>query len=88
MLVIKAALPALCAVAVATALSACSKPKPVDETLPPDPKAAAQAAPQAQTPSDLNQAIRQPIDEAKAVREATEDAATQQRQAIDAATGE
>jgi hypothetical protein len=69
---------ATCAVFVA--LAGCSKPKAPDQGVPP--------ASQSAAPTNLTEAINQPIDDAKDIRKATEDAASDQRQAIDAATDE
>lgn len=64
------------------ALAACSKPEPPSHDAPPDPQAAAAAQPGA-----LQEAIRQPIDQAKDVRAQTEQAGQDQRKTIDDATG-
>ncbi|MCC7249657.1 MAG: hypothetical protein IT473_13630, partial [Lysobacter sp.] len=63
------------------ALAGCSKPKVPEQDVPPAPQSdpAASAAAAAQSPTTLNEAIHQPIDDAKAIRKATEDAATEQR---------
>ncbi|MBP6749116.1 MAG: hypothetical protein KA144_05715 [Xanthomonadaceae bacterium] len=75
------------------ALAGCSKPKVPEQDVPPAPQSdpaasTASAAAAAQSPTTLNEAIHQPIDDAKAIRKATEDAATEQRRAIDEATSE
>lgn len=78
-----------CALALCAALLACAKPKVPEQDVPPAPQSdAATAAPAAQSPTTLTEAIHRPIDDAKATRKATEDAAVEQRHAIDAATGE
>jgi hypothetical protein len=67
------------------ALAACSKPEPPSHDAPPDPQAAAPAA--VAQPGALQEAIRQPIDQAKDVRAQTEQAGQDQRKTIDDATG-
>lgn len=76
------------ALAMCAALAACSKPKVPEQDVPPAPQSGATPTAAAQSPTTLNEAIHQPIDDAKATRKATEDAAVEQRRAIDAATGE
>jgi hypothetical protein len=63
-------------------IAACSKPQPPDKEQPPQPQAA-----QAETHTELRDAIRAPIDRAKAVSPAVLDAAQKQRDDIDAQTG-
>lgn len=61
--------------------TSCSRPKPPDPNMPPEPQA---TDPQA---TELRDAIQQPLDQAEAVKQATEAAADAQRAAIDEATG-
>jgi hypothetical protein len=73
-------LAAICVLFACLGLVACSKPKVPDQDVPP--------APQSTAPTNVTEAINQPIDDAKAIRKATEDTASDQRRAIDEATGD
>ena len=65
-------------------LAGCSKPKVPDHDDRPDPQTAAPAGVQ---PTQLREAIRQPIDKAEAAKSSVAADAEAQRSAIDAATG-
>lgn len=60
-------------------LVACSRPEPPPTDQPPEP--------QAESHTELRDAIQQPLDKARAVEQTVEDAAEQQREEIDAQTG-
>lgn len=65
-------------------LPGCSGPKVPDHDTPPDPQTAAPAADQ---PTQLREAIRRPIDKANDANASVAADAEAQRKAIDAATG-
>ncbi|WP_147653537.1 hypothetical protein [Vulcaniibacterium gelatinicum] len=63
----------------ALVLAACSRPEPPPTDQPPEP--------QAESHTELRDAIQQPLDKARAVEQTVEDAAEKQREEIDAQTG-
>lgn len=64
-------------------VAGCSKPKIPDHDDRPEPQTAAVPAP----PTQLREAMQQPIDKAEAAQASVDAAAEAQRKAIDAATG-
>jgi hypothetical protein len=68
-----------------TGISGCSKPEVPEHDERPEPQATPAAT--ATPPTELREAMQQPIDKAEAVQAASDAAAEQQRKAIDAATG-